>query len=243
MKYAHRNSKFTDLRFQFPKFYLVRYFILATQLCVHSAKWKSYWLIDWHEYYKNTTSFGFQFHSPKLSRKSCFTRSFNYAGLYKKRSMKEATENFQRRVPWWKIEKTKNISFQFRYSKFSQQKHSTRSYYYRCVTRGTKRESYPVLSRKLEKTSLIFWKKWPDCGHLLDKFLIENAFLKFFQEERPEIFTCMARLSCVYRWIDECLSRWPNSKNPSLPWQIPGLFCEIFKNTFFNRAPLVTASS
>ena len=53
---------------------------------------------------------------------------------------------------------TKNISFLFHYSKFSQQKYSTRSNYYRCVTRGRKGEISPALSRKLEKNSLILGK-------------------------------------------------------------------------------------
>ena len=36
---------------------------------------------------------------PKLGWESCCTLPFSYPGLYKKRSTKEATNNFQRRVP------------------------------------------------------------------------------------------------------------------------------------------------
>ena len=44
--YAHRRTECNDFRFQFPKFRLVRCFILSTQIYVQSAKWKSYWLIE-----------------------------------------------------------------------------------------------------------------------------------------------------------------------------------------------------
>ena len=47
-------------------------------------------LNDCNEYQENTTNIGFQFHSPKLSRESCFTLPVNYDGLYKERSTKEA---------------------------------------------------------------------------------------------------------------------------------------------------------
>ena len=47
---------------------------------------------------ENTTSIGFPFHGPKLSRESCFTISFNNAGLYNERSTKGTTDNFQRRA-------------------------------------------------------------------------------------------------------------------------------------------------
>ena len=52
-------------------------------------------------------------------------------------------------------ENAKNISFQFHCGKFIQQKYFTGSYYYRCVTTGRKGEISPVLSQKLEKSSLI----------------------------------------------------------------------------------------
>ena len=97
--YAHRRTECNDFRFQFPKFRLVRCFILSTQIYVQSAKWKSYWLTDWNEYQESTTSIGFQFHWPKLSRERCFTLPFTYARLYKEHSTREATDNFQRRAP------------------------------------------------------------------------------------------------------------------------------------------------
>ena len=46
MKYAQRSTECNDLRFQFPKFRLVRCFTSSTQIYVQSAKWKSYWLIE-----------------------------------------------------------------------------------------------------------------------------------------------------------------------------------------------------
>ena len=53
---------------------------------------------DSNKYQENTTSIGFQFYLPKLSRKSCFTLSINYAGLCKERSTKQSTDNFQPRA-------------------------------------------------------------------------------------------------------------------------------------------------
>ena len=64
--------------------------------------------------------------------------------------------------------KTKNISFQFQYTKFSQQNNSTRSSCYRCVTRGNKGVISPVLSQKLKFFFLILGKvpgMWPFKVH------------------------------------------------------------------------------
>ena len=95
-------------------------------------------------------------------------------------------------------------SFLFHYNKFSQQKYFTRSYYYKCVTRGRKEKISPVFSGKLEKGSLILGKGAPDCGRLLIKFLIESASFKFFREEKAKSFSCRVRSSCV---VGECLSK------------------------------------
>ena len=51
---------------------------------------------------------------PKLSRESCFTLSFNYAGVHEDRSTKEATGNFQCRALQRKIIETlKTLVFSF----------------------------------------------------------------------------------------------------------------------------------
>ena len=55
--------------------------------------------IDWNEYQKNTTGISVQFNSLKLGRDSCFTLPFNYAGLYKERSTKEASDGWDLRYP------------------------------------------------------------------------------------------------------------------------------------------------
>ena len=108
MKYAHdrilqkaRPLKLTEKLhklacFQFPKYRLVRCFKLffTTQAYVQGGKWKKL-LIDWNEYQENTTSIGFQFHSPKLSIESCFILCWPIW----KRSTVQATDNFQRRQP------------------------------------------------------------------------------------------------------------------------------------------------
>ena len=68
------NTECIDLCFQFPKYRLVRCFklFLLHQAYVQGCKWKKL-LIDWNEYQENTTTIGFKFLSPKLSRESCFT--------------------------------------------------------------------------------------------------------------------------------------------------------------------------
>ena len=51
-------------------------------------------------------SIDFPFQNPKLSRESCFALSLNYAGLCKKRSSKQVSDNFQRRPHLRKIVET-----------------------------------------------------------------------------------------------------------------------------------------
>ena len=62
-------------------------------------KWISMYtaLHDWATNWLKWIS-GNGFHGPKLSREIGFTLPFNYAGLYKECSTKEATDNFQRRA-------------------------------------------------------------------------------------------------------------------------------------------------
>ena len=69
MKYAQRSTECNDLRFQYPKFCLVRCFTLSVQI-VQGTEWKKQ-LLDWNEYQGNTASIGFQFHSTKLNWESC----------------------------------------------------------------------------------------------------------------------------------------------------------------------------
>ena len=62
-----------------------------------------------------------------------------------------------------------------------------------------------------------FGKRCPDSDHLSFKFLIYNAILKGFYEEKLEIFPCGAFLS---RFVYDCLSKSPNSKKTFLPSKI-----------------------
>ena len=89
MTYAHRSTEYNGLRFQFLKFCLVRNLTLSVQV-VQGSEWKKL-LVDWNEYQEKTATIGFQFHSIKLGRKSCFALLFNYAELYNERSIKRAT--------------------------------------------------------------------------------------------------------------------------------------------------------
>ena len=66
----------------------------------------------------------------------------------------------------------KKINFQLHYRKFSQQRNSILSYYYRRVTRGRRGRSLSCTFLKIGKKCPNFEKKCPDFGHLWVKFLI-----------------------------------------------------------------------
>ena len=66
----------------------------------------------------------------------------------------------------------KKINFQLHYRKFSQQRNSIHSYYYRRVTRGRRWRSLSSTFLKIGRTCPDFEKKCPEFGHLLAKFLI-----------------------------------------------------------------------
>ena len=72
---------------------------------------------------------------------------------------------------------TKNISFQFHYGQFSQQKYSTRFYYYWCVTTWRRRE-ISALSQKLEKVP--FWESLPWLWSSTDKISHLKCIFKVF---------------------------------------------------------------
>ena len=83
---------------------------------------------------------------------------------------------------------TKNISFQFHYGKFSQQKYSTHSCCYRCVTRGRKGEISPGLSRKLEKSFLISGKSAQIVAIYWLRFSFRMHLLSFSRRKTPKFF-------------------------------------------------------
>ena len=66
----------------------------------------------------------------------------------------------------------KKINFQLHYHKFSQQRNSILSCYYRRVTRGRRGRSLSCSFFKTGKKCPDFEKKCPDLGHLWVKFLI-----------------------------------------------------------------------
>ena len=84
MKYAHESTECNNLRYQFPKFCLVLHFLRRSMYRALDER-----ATDWLKWIS-----GKQGHSPKLSGESCFKYPFNFAGLYKQRSTKEATTNF-----------------------------------------------------------------------------------------------------------------------------------------------------
>ena len=83
---------------------------------------------------------------------------------------------------------TKNINFQFHYGKFSQQTYSALSYCYRCVTKGKRGEISPVLSRKLEKSSLIFGKNALIVAIYGLNFSFKIHFLSYSRRKNPKSF-------------------------------------------------------
>ena len=66
----------------------------------------------------------------------------------------------------------KKINFQLHYRKFSQQRRSILSYYYRRVTRGRRGRSLSCTFLKIGRKCSDFEKKCPDFSHLWVKFLI-----------------------------------------------------------------------
>ena len=156
MKYTHRSTECNDLRFQFPKFRLVKCLNFLSRSMYRALNERATDWLKWisGKQYKHLLS---QCHSPKHSRESCFTLPFNYAYYIKSALRKKQliTSNAQHLRG-----NTKNISFQFHYGKFSQQKYSTRSYYYMCVTRGRKGDISHSLFQKLKKNYLILRKSF-----------------------------------------------------------------------------------
>ena len=73
----------------------------------------------------------------------------------------------------------KNINFQLHYHKFSQQRNSLLSYYYRRVTSGRIGRSLSCTFLKIGRKCPDFEKKCPDFDHLWVKLLIQNAIFKF----------------------------------------------------------------
>ena len=109
---------------------------------------------------------------------------------------------------------TKNISFQFHYGTFSQQRYSIHSYYCMCVTKRGRKDDLPSSFSKTGKKFPDFGKKCPDCGHLLIKISHLKCIFNIFLEAKPGIFPCRARLFCV---VDECFPKCPNSNKTPLP--------------------------
>ena len=66
----------------------------------------------------------------------------------------------------------KKINFQLHYHKFSQQRNSLLSYYYRRVTSGRRGRSLSCTFLKIGRKYPDFEKKCPDFDHLWVKFLI-----------------------------------------------------------------------
>ena len=91
--------------------------------------------------------------------------------------VKSAMQNKQQ-ITWTQNTFTENhgnpkkINFQLHYRKFSQQRNSILSYYYRRITRGRSVRSLSCTFFKIGNKCPDFEKKCPDFGNLWVKFLI-----------------------------------------------------------------------
>ena len=98
---------------------------------------RSYWFIEM-KIRKRLQASAFSIIALNLVEKSVLHIFLIMVDSTKEHSTKQATDNFQRRA----LENhgiTKKINFQFLYRKFSKQKNSIISYYYRRITRGRRR--------------------------------------------------------------------------------------------------------
>ena len=163
---------------------------------------------------KLTQSICLQFHRPKLSRESCFTNLFNYGGLCKERSTKQATDIFQRRALPRKIMETlKRSIFSFPIANLV-----SKGILYFVITKdaqleGGKGEVSSSLSLKLEESALILGKSVLILIIYRSNFSFKMQFLSFSWRKNPKFSPKL----CFW-WLSKC----PNSKKTSLPRQIPG---------------------
>ena len=102
---------------------------------------------------------------------------------YERRNLKEAHGN------------TKNISFQFHYGKYSKQRYSTLSYYYRYATRGRRGEISLILSQKLEKRSMILGEP----ALIMAIYRLNFSFKLHCRRKNPKFFPAGHLLLCS-RW-------------------------------------------
>ena len=96
---------------------------------------------------------------------------------------------------------TKNISFQFHYGSFSQQRCSIRSYYYMCVTERGREEDLPSPFSKTGKKFPDFGKKYPDCGHLLIKISHLKCIFWCFLGSKTQNFSLQGPSFLCCRWM------------------------------------------
>ena len=126
---------------------------------------KNYWLIEMNNR-KTLQALVFGFIVLNLVEKSVLRFFLKYAELYKTRSTKQITDNFQQRQPSKNRTNTKNISFQFHYLKFNQQSYSTLFYYYRHVSKG----------RSCGRSLLPFLENWKKVPWFWEKALLISWF-------------------------------------------------------------------
>ena len=143
-----------NLRFQFPKFRLVKCFLPRPMY--RALNEKSCWLIKMN-IRKALQASAFTFIVLNLVKKVVLDFPLIILNYIKESSPKKATDNF---------------SFQFHYGKFSQKWYSALSYYYKHVTRERRRGRSPLHFLENWKSDFGFAKKCPDCGHLWVTFLI-----------------------------------------------------------------------
>ena len=114
---------------------------------------------------------------------------------------------------------TKKINFQLHYRKFSQQRNSILSYYYRRVTSGGRGRGLSCTFLKIGRKCLILRESVMILVIFGLNFLFKMQFLGFSSRKNPKFFPVS---SFVIEFLMKCLSKCHNSKKTPLLWQILG---------------------
>ena len=131
---------------------------------------------------------------------------------------------------------SKNVSSQFHYGIFSQQKYSTLLLLQVCSQSEEVGEISPALSLKLGKISLILRKSAQIVAIYWFNFTFKMQLLSFYRKKTPN-FSPAESVFLVLQ-----MNVYQSALMPrKLP--CPDKIYENFKNNFFNRAPTVAATS
>ena len=166
---------------------LVRCFTLSTQVYVTGAKWKSNWLIE-VKIRKTLQASTFSFIVLNLVEKAVLHSLLIMLDYIKTALRKKQLINSNAGHLKGNCLNTKNISFQFHYGTFIQQKYFPHSYYFRFVTRGRRRRIPTVFSQKLGKSYLILGISTLIVLIFWLNFQFKRHFLSFSRRKNRKFF-------------------------------------------------------